>query len=421
MNSIRTATLLLLIAPAVSWAENWPQWRGPKNDGTTVDKNVPAEWSETKNLLWKVPMPGRGGSTPCIWGDKIFLTSTTTGTSDLVAICVSTAGKELWKKVIGQGNVQARGGEGDAASPSPSTDGKHVWFLFGNGDFACLDMNGKEVWKFNAAKRYGKFDFDFGMHSTPVLFEGKLYLQLLRPAGQQVICLDAATGNEVWKIDRKSDGRAECLHSYASPFIWTNGKESYLVSHGNDYAIAHDLKDGKEIWRLGGLNSKERYNRTLRFVASPVCTPDLIVVPSAKRGVVVGVKPNAKGTFEAESEHEQWRIPKGTPDVPCPLVVDGLVYLAGESGSITCLDAKTGKQVYSQNLRNFRHRGSPVYADGKIFLNARDTTIYAVKAGPKYELLSTNKLPDEMTASIAIADGRLYLRGFKNLYAIGTK
>jgi outer membrane protein assembly factor BamB len=321
----------------------------------------------------------------------------------------------------GKGTVQARSDEGDGASASPCTDGKHVWFFVGTGDLACLDLDGKEVWKFNCQARYGKFRIQFGMHSTPVLHDGKLYLMFLHDGGQQVICLEAATGNEVWKVNRPSDGKAECLHSYASPFIWTDGKTAYLVTHGNDYTIAHDLTEGKELWRLGGLNPKDRYNRTLRFVASPVCTPELIVVPTAKNGQVVAVRPTARGEFAAGSEHEQWRRKDGTPDVPCPLVAGGLVYLVGEWGDFTCLDAKTGKTQYEHKFRRFRHRASPVYADGKVFATARDGTTYVVKAGPTFELMATNKLAEDVTASPVVLDGRIYIRGFKNLYAIGTK
>jgi outer membrane protein assembly factor BamB len=402
-------------------AENWPQWRGPGNDGISQEKNLPTEWSDSKNVLWKLALPGRAGSTPCIWGDKIFLTSTVDGSSDLIAICASTAGKELWRKPVGRGAVQARKDEGDGASASPSTDGKHVWFFVGSGHLVCFTVDGNEVWKFNCQERYGKFRNQFGMHSSPVLFDGRLYLQFLHDGGQQVICVEAATGKDVWKVDRPSDGRAECLHSYASAFMWTDGKSAYLVTHGNDYAVAHELKDGKEIWRLGGLNPKDRYNRTLRFVASPVCTPALIVVPTAKNGQVVAVKPTATGAFEAGSPHEQWRLPKGTPDVPCPLVADGLVYLCGEWGSLTCVEADTGKQLYHEPLRRFRHRASPVFADGKVYLTARDGAVTVVKAGPKFELLATNRTGEDQTASPAIADGRIYLRGFKHLYAIGAK
>jgi outer membrane protein assembly factor BamB len=202
--------------------------------------------------------------------------------------------------------------------------------------------------------------------------------------------------------------------------IWHNGKEAYLVTHGNDYAIAHSLKDGSEIWRLGDLNPKNKYNATLRFVASPVATPDLIVVPSAKNGPVVGVKPDAHGSLKVGSDGEQWRRSNNTPDVPSPLVHDGLVYLCRETGVLICLDAKTGKEQYQQALYKQRYRASPVCADGKIYLTARDGTVSVVKAGPKFELLATNKLPDQISASPVIANGRIYLRGFETLYAVST-
>jgi outer membrane protein assembly factor BamB len=236
-----------------------------------------------------------------------------------------------------------------------------------------------------------------------------------------VIALEKATGKEVWKVARKSDAVAECEHSYASPALWHKGKDAYLVVHGNDYATAHRLSDGSEIWRVGGLNPKEKYNRTLRFVASPVATPDLIVVPSAKNGPVVGLKPDATGFVTVGNPFEQWRLPSNTPDVPSPLVHDGIVYLCREDGTLVCLDAKTGKEHYKQRTHSARYRASPVYADGKVYLTARDGTITVVKAGTKFESLATNRLPDQIAASPVVADGRIYWRGFENLYAVGTK
>jgi outer membrane protein assembly factor BamB len=296
-----------------------------------------------------------------------------------------------------------------------------VWFFVGSGELACLDFEGNEVWKFNVQDRYAKFNIQFGMHSTPVLFDGKLYLQLLHTKHQHVVCVEAATGKDVWKIDRKSDGRAECEHSYASPMMWSNGNSAYLVTHGNDYTIAHDLKDGSEIWRLGGLNPKGSYNPTLRFVATPLVTADLIVVPTAKSGPVVAVKPTAKGAFEAGSEHEQWRRTKETPDVPSPLLKDGLVYLTRETGVLMCVDVKTGEQIYSQRVNQGRHRASPVLVDGKLIIASRTGQVGVVKEGKTFESISSNKLDDDFSASPAISGGRIYLRGYKKLYAIGSK
>ncbi|HZT81629.1 MAG TPA: PQQ-binding-like beta-propeller repeat protein [Gemmataceae bacterium] len=406
----------LLAAAAAAPADNWPQWRGPTNDGICKETKLPAEWAADKNIAWKLPLPGMGGSTPVVWGDRIFLTSA--DGKDLVLICASTAGKALWKRKLGTGTKLFFRGEGNMASASPSTDGRHVWAFVGSGDFACFDLDGKEVWRFNAEERYGKFDIQHGMHVTPLLDGDRLYLSLLHGGGQWLLALDKATGKEVWKVGRKTDGRGEGEHSYASPCLWRKGRDAYLVVHGCDYATAHRLSDGAEIWRLGDLNPKERYNATLRFVASPVASPDLIVVPTAKNGPVVGVRPTAKGAITAGSAGEQWRRPRGTPDVPSPLIHDGLVYLCGESGTLTCLDAKTGKEHYSERLHSARYRASPVLADGKLYLTARDGVFTVVRTGPRFEKLAENRLPDSFTSSPAVSNGRIYLRGFKALYAV---
>jgi outer membrane protein assembly factor BamB len=401
-------------------ADNWPQWRGPSNDGVCKEKNLPSEWSATKNVVWKLKMPGLAGSTPVVWGERIFLTSG--DGDDVVLLCVSTKGEELWRRKLGPNSILKMRDEGNGATASPSTDGKHVWAFNGHGDLACFDLDGKEIWKFNVQERYGKFSTWHGFHTTPLLDGDRLYLQLIHSGGPLVIALDKANGKEIWKVKRKSDATDENEHSYTSPVIWRKGKDAYLITHGGDYAIAHSLKDGSEIWRLGDLNPRDSYNRYLRFVASPVATPDLIVVPSAKDHDVVGVKPGATGMVNAGSKHEQWRMTKGTPDVPSPLVHDGLVYLCSERGRLTCLDAKTGEKKYDRKpLHNARYRASPVYADGKIYLTARDGTISVVKDGPEFKLLAENKLPDQIAASPVIANGRIYFRGFGNLYAIAEK
>jgi len=183
-------------------AENWPQWRGPSGDGISKETNLLAHWSATENLAWTLPLPGMGGSTPAIWGERIFLTSE--DGDELVLLCVSTQGEELWKRKLGTGRFRARVNEGNFASASPSTDGKHVWAFVGSGDFACFTLDGKEVWKFNAQERYGKFKIQFGMHSTPVLYGDRLYMQLIHSGGAWVIALDKNSGETVWKVARQS-------------------------------------------------------------------------------------------------------------------------------------------------------------------------------------------------------------------------
>ncbi len=413
------ASLTLSLLGSAAFAENWPNWRGPTYDGISTETGLPTTWSTDKNIAWTFKMPGMGGSTPAIWGDRLFLTCESG--DDLVLLCINTKGEALWTRKIGASSKKKyRSDEGNEASASPSTDGKHVYVFVASGDMACLDFDGKEVWHINLQERYGRFDIQFGLHSTPLLYQDRLYVQLFHTGGNYVVALNKADGKEVWKVKRQSDGKAECLHSYASPCIWRGPNIAYLVIHGNDYTTAHALDDGHEIWRLGDLNPKDRYNPTFRFVASPVASGGLIVVPTCKSGPVVGVKPDASGMISKGSTGEQWRRPKNTPDVPSPLVLDGLVYLCRETGNLICVDAKDGTEYYEERTHNARHRASPVYADGKIYLTARDGTISVVKPGKKFELLATNKLGDDITASPAISGGRIYFHGYSTLYAIGA-
>lgn len=396
---------------------DWLQWRGPANDGNSPAKSVPTKWSGTEGIAWKAKLPGMGGSTPVLVGDRLFLTSE--AGDRLILLALSTKdGKELWRKDLGKGIPKARTDEGNGAASSPSSDGKHVFAMTGSGEFGAYTLDGEEVWKFNLQERYGKFRIQFGTTTTPVLDGDRIYIQLLDDEGQRIIALDKATGKEVWKAKRPSDGTDENLHSYASAFVWTKGADKLLITHGNDYTVATKIDDGKELWRVGGLNPKGgSYNRYLRFVASPVVTPDLIVIPTAKKGQVVGVRPVTEG---GKSEFKElWRMAKNTPDVSCPLVYDGLVYLGGEQGSVMVLEAETGKELYFERIHSARYRASPIQADGNVYLTGRDGVVTVVKTGPKFVKVSENKLPDQIAASPVPDDGRLYLRGYEYLWAVG--
>jgi outer membrane protein assembly factor BamB len=406
----------VLCLASAALAENWPQWRGARLDGVSGEKNLPSEFGPNKNVAWRAPLPGRGGATPVVWENRIFVSSI--DGKSLVLLAFDTAnGKELWKRVLG--TVEKRGNEeGDQASPSPSTDGKHVWALMSTGDLACFDFEGKEIWKKDLEDDYGRLNNDYYYASSPVLDRGRLYIQMIRRSGAHVAALDAATGKEIWAIERKSDARDECLDSYASPVLYRDGQQEFLITHGADYVIAHNLKDGSELWRAGGLNVG-RYNRTLRLVASPLAIPGLIVAPSAKNGPVLGLKPDGQGNITGQEQYHQWVRPKNTPDVPSPLVVDGVLYLCRENGNLYALNAKTGEELYpEQRTHAHRHRGSPVYADGKIYLTARDGTVSVVKAGKEFEMIAQNKIGEQISASPAIANGTIYLRSFDALYAI---
>lgn len=410
---------LATVSAADALADNWPFWRGPSNNGVCRETGLPFEWSESKNVAWKLDMPGKAGATPVIWGDRIFMTSGEG--NDLLLLSASTEGKLLWKRKIAEAvRLVIKYDEANEASASPSTDGKHVYVFVGSGHCACFDFTGNEIWKFDVQERYGKFSIQHGVHTTPLLHEDRLYLSLLHSGAHWLVALDKATGKEVWKFERKSDAVGESREAYASPALWQTDKETCIVVLGCDYTTGHRLQDGAEIWRLGDLNPKANYSTALRIIASPVANPELLVAPTARGGIVVGVKPGAKGMIRAGGDFEQWRIAKGSPDVPSPLMHNGLVYLPRENGVLICLDAQTAKIHYQERLHVDRYRASPVYADGRVYLTSRDGTFSVVKAGPEFQLLATNKLPDNFTASPAISGGRIYLRGFTSLWAIGN-
>ncbi|MFI4876994.1 MAG: PQQ-binding-like beta-propeller repeat protein [Blastopirellula sp. JB062] len=410
--------MTLSLAASPVQADNWPNWRGPNNAGVSHEKDLPTQWSKDQNVAWRVELPGAAGATPIIWEDHIFVTSV--DGDDLVLICLDKSGKQRWKRSVGRGNKVVRGDEGNSASPSPTTDGEHVWCFFTTGDLACFDFAGKEIWKTNIQDRFGKFDIQFGMTSTPVLYDGLLYLQLIHSGGAKVVALDAATGAEAWQVKRTSDAYAECEHSYASPMIYDDGKLQFLLTHGADYSIAYDLKSGKERWRVGGLHPPAGYDETLRFVASPLAAPGLVVVPSAKRGILIAVKPDSSGNITDQADRYLWKFDT-TPDVPSPLAVGDYVYLCRENGNLICLDRKTGEELYEERTHRDRHRASPVYGDDKIYLTSRDGQVTVAKPGPKFEILAENKIDEEISASPAISGGRIYLRTFDALWAIGPK
>ncbi len=406
------------IAHVDELSENWYQWRGPNNDGISPAENVPIKWSQTENVHWRLPLPGEAASTPVVWEDKIFLTSA--DGNELVLMCVSTEGEELWKRTFGHGNRTRRGDEVNFAAPSPTTDGKHVWAFLGTGDLACYDIDGNPVWQTNLEERYGEFRLGFLMSMSPVMDKDRLYIQLIHSNAWLVLALDKKTGEEIWKHDRDSDAVKECEHAYTSPILYRDTEREFLVVHGADYVTAHNLEDGSEIWRCGGINPPSQYNPSFRLVASPVATEGLIVVPSAKNGPVLGLDPSGTGDI-TDTKWQIWKLHQGTPDVPSPLIHDGLVYLCRERGTLICLDAKTGEELYETRINRQLHRSSPVYANGYIYLTSRNGVVNVVKAGREFEIVATNSIDETVAASPVIADGILYLRSYDALYAIGQK
>lgn len=413
------------------FAENWPQWRGARADGISIEREIAIRWNKQRSIRWRSPLPGQGGATPIVWYQRIFLTSA--DNNELVVMCLATdSGKTLWKKKISTGNQIARAGEGNSASPSPVTDGTNVWVFFSTGILACLDFEGNEVWKFDVADRFGRLDIQFGLTSTPVLNGDSLYLQLIHGAMKKgdpnrvgkVVKLDKKTGDTQWEVDRVTQAEFECKHSYASPFIYDDGKQQFFVAHGADCTTGHSLADGKEIWRLSELNgptdlNKKNNDLTFRFVASPLVVPGSIIIPTAKDGPTVAIKVNAKleGEIAQDASKIGWVLPN-TPDVSIPLLVDGLVYLLHKNGKLQCVELATGNEFYSERLHTSEYRASPIYADGHLYISAKDGVTSVVKAGRRFDLVAENDFAESITASPVVANGILYIRTYDAIYAI---
>jgi len=404
-------------APAA--ADPWPQWRGPRNDGHSAEREFPTEWSADKNIAWKFKMPGIGAGTPAVWGDRIFVTSV--DGPDVVVLCVGTDGQPKWKeKLSGTGAKRypnPGGGEVSDASASCSTDGKHVWAFAGNGTLACFTVDGKRVWAADV-NTFGKIDIAFGAHWTPVLHDGKLYLQVFHRKAQKLVRYDALTGREDWAVARPPAGRGESPDVYASAFVWDGAGGPLLIAHGNDFCTAHRLADGAEVWRVQGLNP--RSDRNWRFVSNPLVTPDLVVVPSCKNGPTVAVNPaKAKGDIGPDGPGEVWRI-KTTPDVVAPLRVGDVIYLCGH-GSVSGHEATTGKQLFSGAVTKGYHWANMVAAGGKVYTTSQDGTTNVLEAGREFKKVGAGSVPDRVFGSPALSGGRIYLRGYGYLWAIGPK
>ena len=367
---LRALTVLLALALTATsaTAENWPHWRGPNFDGTSAETDLPTQWHAgedgTENIRWHVELPGAAGSSPIVWDDTVYLTSAEADGDGLSVLAIGTDGTMRWQTQVDSGSVtvfEQFAHETNAAASSPVTDGEHVWALFGTGKLYRLSVDGKIMWTVDLVERYGAPSLYFGYSASPLLLDGRLYIQLLHAEAQLVVALDAATGQEIWKVERPSDSKQESRQSYASVLPYRSGDATQILIHGSDYLTGHDAGTGEELWRFGTLNPEDSYNPMYRFVTSPVVHDDLVVVPTAKRGPVFGLRPgDARGNLATDAPSIAWTLERGTPDVPSPVVLGGIVYLSGENGRLTALDLETGEEIYAERAHQSQHRGSPV-------------------------------------------------------------
>jgi outer membrane protein assembly factor BamB len=408
---------LLTLSLSVARAENWPQWRGPSLNGLSNEKNLPVKWTTEENVVWKVPMPGFSGSTPIIWRDRVFL-NVAEG-DNLSLWCIDKAkGTVLWKQALGGGNVKMR--KQNMSSPSPVTDGRAVYVMTGTGILKAFDFAGKELWSRDIQKEYGEFGLNWGYASSPLLHEDSLFIQVLHgmktDEPSYVMRIDKKNGKTLWKVERPTTAIRESPDSYTTPALLRYGKTTEIVITGGDCITGHDPANGKELWRANGLNPDN--NPNYRIVASPIVFNDLIYAPTRVKPLLAL---RAGGRGDITSSHVLWSTPNG-PDVPTPVTDGKYFYIINDRGIVWCLDAKTGAEVYGQQrIKTGTYSGSPVLADGKLYITNEDGLTTVIAAGPKFEVLAENALNDYTLSSPAISDGRIYIRTAGFLYSIGGK
>jgi outer membrane protein assembly factor BamB len=411
---MRIAVGLLAIVSAI--AGNWPQWRGPSLNGTSDEKNLPVHWSQETNVVWKLAMPSWSGSTPIVWGNRIFLNVAEGRNLELWCVDASR-GSVLWKRHLSGGNVKMR--KQNMSSPSPVTDGTNVWAMTGTGILKAFDYEGKELWSRDIQKEYGQFGLYWGYASSPLLHEDSLYVQVLHGMKTDdpsyVLRIDKTSGRTVWRVERPTKAIHESPDAYTTPTLVRNGAAAELVVSGGDVATGHDLTTGKELWRAGGFNPTN--NPSNRVIASPLAYGNIVYVPTL-------VKPlqafRAGGRGDITKSHLVFQFHNG-PDIPSPVTDGTYFYSINDRGIVYCLDSNTGQQVYGgQRLKPGTYTASPVLADGKIYVTNEEGLTTVIKAGPKFEILAENALNDYVLSSPAISNGRLYLRTTGYLYTIGA-
>jgi outer membrane protein assembly factor BamB len=374
----------------------------------TSDTGVPETWSATEHVLWKTPLSGKGTSNPVVWENRVFLTeSLGRDQSELHILCFSRdTGGLLWRQKLWGTAPTLFYAVSGMASPSPVTDGEHLFAFFGTGDVFCFDLDGNLIWQRALADEYGAFENRFGASSSPLVFEDLLILQCDHYGESYVIALDKRTGATRWKTDRAGNWL-----SWSSPTMISAGDHHELVLSGSEKLDGYDPKTGERLWTVRGLSRE--------CVPTPVIGDGFLIAVSGPNGAHFAVKPGGKG--DVTDSQVLWKNERGTSFVPSAILVGPRYYVADDKGVLTCFDADGGKLRWRKRLDG-KFTASPVSAEGKIFFtNETGQTVVIDAARDEYTELAQNELGEDVYASPAISQGRFFVRSAKHLICIGVK
>ncbi len=435
--------LLLHSLVTVASAANWPQFRGPNQDGSTDETGLPEKFSKTESVKWATPLPGPAASVPAIWGDDVFVSSSDVANKMLLALCLDAkTGKVKWQHEVAEGYQQDD--KSNLASPSPCTDGAHVFYLYGSSLLVAYDQGGKKTWERDLGKEYGRFGTQWTYSSSPVLDGGRLHIQVLQrnvafqhqgrdkgdPNGKNesyILALNPATGKEIWRHVRPSAAMSESLEAFSTPVFYTHEKKRQMLINGGDTMTGHDAATGKELWRLADWNSAKIGH--WRTVATPVAGAGVALACAPKKEPVYAVGLNSKGTVPALWQTDGKEV---TSDVATPVFYQGKFYIVdSDRKTLACVEPKTGKVIWKGEYpTKIKIDASPTAADGKIYAIDQLGGVFVAKAGgTQFELLHQASFGQEgatatnsdkvVRSSIAVAGGCLFIRAQDQLYCVG--
>jgi hypothetical protein len=411
MNLCRTTCIVigvLWLARIEARAENWQGFRGPRGDGTSAEKGLPLKWSATENVAWKVPIPGRGHSSPIVWDDRIFLVSCLEEKEERVLLCLDRrTGNTLWQRAVLKSPLEQIHQLNSRASSTPLTDGERVYVSFLDRErmfIAAYDFNGNKVWDV----RPGVFFSKHGYSSSPILYKDTIIVNGDHDGNGYVVALNCRTGETVWRIERPNNTR-----SYCTPIIReVNGRPQMMLS-GSKCVASYDPNDGALQWIMDG--------PTEQFVAAPVyavCNGSklLFITAGYPDRHIVAIRPDGKG--KVAEENIVWRTRRGCSYVPSPIIVGNYFLIVSDGGFASCFDADTGNMRWTERLGG-GHSASLVSSEDCVYFLSDAGVMTVVRAGAAFEKLAVNELGEETYASPAISQGQIFIRGVKHLFAIG--
>lgn len=414
--SITHLALAGLLA-SIANADNWPNWRGPDANSVAKAGSYPTEFSDEKNVLWKVELPGKGSSTPAVWEDQIFVTSGKDGQDSITSY--DWTGKQMWQKTLGE-EREGKHKNGSGSNPSPITDGENVFVYYKSGTVASLTLGGELNWKMNLQEKYGEDTLWWDLGTSPIFSEGNIVIAVMQEGESYVVALKQSDGSVAWKVDRTYEVKKETGQSYTTPYLTTIDGVETMVIWGADRLTGHNPATGAAIWTCEGFNPEDE--AMWRVIASPAFTNGIAVVPYGRTKFAAGVKMGGKGNITESAR--LWERNDLGADCPTPVGTDGKVYLLSDRGQINCLNAETGKDIWEDAIPrdNTKYYASPILAGDILYCIREDGMVASVKVSDSgMEVLSENLMGQRIAAAPVPVNDKLLIRGETHLFCIGSK